>query len=267
MPPRGGRRRAGRRVPDRRLPDGIRNVVEHERQRGDRRASPRPNSVAECTPTTTSISGSHPTTSSRPCSTSRRVLAIERRPDPGARSSARSLARKADEFDDMVKIGRTHLMDAVPIRWGRNSAATPRRSSSPSSASRRRCRGLRELPSGAPRSAPGSTRTRVRRDDGTGAREADRRCRSARRENHFEAKARVTPSLHCRGACRARRGADEDRQRYSAAGLRTAGRTGRAGAAGHPAGQLDHAGQGQSGYQRGRSSRSGRKSAATARRS
>ena len=32
-----GRWGAGRRVPDRRLPDRIRNVVEHERQRGDRR--------------------------------------------------------------------------------------------------------------------------------------------------------------------------------------------------------------------------------------
>src|SRR5918996_198962 len=28
------------------------------------------------------------------------------------------LRRKADEFDDVVKIGRTHLMDAVPIRLG-----------------------------------------------------------------------------------------------------------------------------------------------------
>ena len=28
------------------------------------------------------------------------------------------LAAKADEFDDVVKIGRTHLMDAVPIRLG-----------------------------------------------------------------------------------------------------------------------------------------------------
>jgi fumarate hydratase class II len=29
-----------------------------------------------------------------------------------------SLARKAEEFDEVVKIGRTHLMDAVPIRLG-----------------------------------------------------------------------------------------------------------------------------------------------------
>src|SRR3712207_8261039 len=29
-----------------------------------------------------------------------------------------TLAAKAIEFDDVVKIGRTHLMDAVPIRLG-----------------------------------------------------------------------------------------------------------------------------------------------------
>jgi fumarate hydratase class II len=30
----------------------------------------------------------------------------------------RALAEKAEEFDDVVKVGRTHLMDAVPIRLG-----------------------------------------------------------------------------------------------------------------------------------------------------
>ena len=31
---------------------------------------------------------------------------------------AASLARKAEEFHDIIKIGRTHLQDAVPIRMG-----------------------------------------------------------------------------------------------------------------------------------------------------
>ena len=39
-----------------------------------------------------------------------------------------SLAAKAEEFDDVVKSGRTHWMDAVPSRSARSSAATPRRS-------------------------------------------------------------------------------------------------------------------------------------------
>src|SRR4051794_27420970 len=33
-----------------------------------------------------------------------------------------SLARKAEEFDDVVKSGRTHLMDAVPVTLGQEFA-------------------------------------------------------------------------------------------------------------------------------------------------
>ena len=46
------------------------------------------------------------------------VLAIEGDLLPALRSLHDVLARKAEEFDDVVKIGRTHLMDAVPIRLG-----------------------------------------------------------------------------------------------------------------------------------------------------
>ena len=31
-----------------------------------------------------------------------------------------SFNKKAKEFDDVVKVGRTHLQDAVPIRLGQN---------------------------------------------------------------------------------------------------------------------------------------------------
>src|SRR5438552_6774980 len=34
---------------------------------------------------------------------------------PALEALSQSLARKADEFDDIVKAGRTHLMDAVPV--------------------------------------------------------------------------------------------------------------------------------------------------------
>ena len=46
------------------------------------------------------------------------VLAIEGDLIPALRALHDVLARKAEEFDDVVKIGRTHLMDAVPIRLG-----------------------------------------------------------------------------------------------------------------------------------------------------
>ncbi|MBW3632940.1 MAG: class II fumarate hydratase [Chloroflexi bacterium] len=46
------------------------------------------------------------------------VLAIENELLPALRYLHGVLAKKAEEFDDVVKIGRTHLMDAVPIRLG-----------------------------------------------------------------------------------------------------------------------------------------------------
>ncbi len=42
---------------------------------------------------------------------------------PALRSFSRSLAKKAREFDGVLKSGRTHLQDAVPIRLGQEFAA------------------------------------------------------------------------------------------------------------------------------------------------
>ena len=40
------------------------------------------------------------------------------RPGPGAGGAAGRAGREGEEFDHVVKIGRTHLMDAVPVRLG-----------------------------------------------------------------------------------------------------------------------------------------------------
>jgi fumarate hydratase, class II len=45
-------------------------------------------------------------------------LAIEEILEPGLKRLAESLERKAKELDPVVKIGRTHLQDAVPVRLG-----------------------------------------------------------------------------------------------------------------------------------------------------
>ena len=50
-------------------------------------------------------------------------VAVDRRPaprrDPGARGSARhARAPRSEAFADVVKIGRTHLMDATPLTLG-----------------------------------------------------------------------------------------------------------------------------------------------------
>jgi fumarate hydratase class II len=45
-------------------------------------------------------------------------VAIREQLEPGLTRLAESLERKAQEFDRVVKIGRTHLQDAVPVRLG-----------------------------------------------------------------------------------------------------------------------------------------------------
>ena len=45
-------------------------------------------------------------------------LAILEELEPGLQRLADALGRKAEELDDVVKIGRTHLQDAVPVRLG-----------------------------------------------------------------------------------------------------------------------------------------------------
>ena len=42
---------------------------------------------------------------------------------PALQQLHQSLAKKAQEFDDVVKIGRTHLQDAVPVRLGQEFSA------------------------------------------------------------------------------------------------------------------------------------------------
>ena len=46
------------------------------------------------------------------------VLVIERELLPALETLAQALATKAREFDSVIKTGRTHLMDATPIRLG-----------------------------------------------------------------------------------------------------------------------------------------------------
>jgi fumarate hydratase class II len=46
------------------------------------------------------------------------ALALRDELQPALRALAEALARKSAEFDDIVKIGRTHLQDATPIRLG-----------------------------------------------------------------------------------------------------------------------------------------------------
>ena len=64
--------------------------------------------------------------SRRPC-TSRRPPRSAELP-PSVRELRDALQRKAEEFADIAKIGRTHLQDAVPLTLGQGSPATSRSS-------------------------------------------------------------------------------------------------------------------------------------------
>jgi fumarate hydratase class II len=61
---------------------------------------------------------SPPTTASRPRCTLRRRLAASRRLFPALERLEATLLEKARAWDDIVKIGRTHLQDATPLTLG-----------------------------------------------------------------------------------------------------------------------------------------------------
>ena len=178
---RGGRRphrrgRVRRPVPDRRVPDRLGHLVEHERQRGDRRRSPAKASHAERRRQHGPV-------------LERRVPV--RRPPGGARRSAtddllpalerlrRRCSAKADEFEDVVKSGRTHLMDAVPVTLGQEfggyaAQVRARREADLDT----RCRRSAQIPLGGTATGTGlnthpefATRVRARLDRPTGPRD------------------------------------------------------------------------------------------------
>ena len=162
--------------------------------------------------------------------------------------------RKADEFADVVKSGRTHLMDATPVTLGQEfggyAAAGPARQSSGSSRSLPR---LAELPLGGTavgtgiNTPPGfSAAVIAELAEATGLpfTEAREPLRGAGRPGRVGRGVRA--AAHHRGR------PDQDLQRPALDGLRPERRAGRDRPARPAAGIVDHAGQGQPGHPRGR---------------
>ena len=73
------------------------------------------------------------------------VLATETRLLPALETLHQTLVEKATQFDDVVKIGRTHLMDAVPIRLGQEFSGYARQIELGIERVRATLPGLREL--------------------------------------------------------------------------------------------------------------------------
>ncbi len=61
---------------------------------------------------------------------------------------SKSLSKKADEFDKIVKIGRTHLQDATPVRLGQEFAGYARQAALASMRATKAIKAMRELPIG-----------------------------------------------------------------------------------------------------------------------
>jgi fumarate hydratase class II len=67
---------------------------------------------------------------------------------PALSHLAEALEKKAEEFDGIVKIGRTHLQDATPIRLGQEISGYAAQAALGVTRAQKAIRGLRELPLG-----------------------------------------------------------------------------------------------------------------------
>jgi fumarate hydratase class II len=77
-------------------------------------------------------------------------VAIKESLIPGAAALADALSRKGAELDDVVKIGRTHLQDATPIRLGQEISGYAAQAKLSSNAPSARSRRSASCPSAAP---------------------------------------------------------------------------------------------------------------------
>lgn len=76
------------------------------------------------------------------------VLLLQEQLIPALKSLQVSLSEKAEDFDHILKIGRTHLQDATPIRLGQEFAGYAAQAAKSVSRAERAVQVLRELPLG-----------------------------------------------------------------------------------------------------------------------
>ncbi len=244
-------------VPDRRLPDRLGHVEQHERQRGDRQpgdrdARRRPLRQRKAGPPQRPRQHGAEHQRHVPHGDSRRRGDCRSRteliPALAAARTSRS-PRRPTQWDKIIKIGRTHLADATPLRLGQEFGGFARQIELSIERAERAMRAVLELPAGG---------TAV----GTGINthpEFGRRVAAVLAEgNRHSVRRGGQPLRSQRPARRAGRvprpAADDRRRRCSTSPTTSAGSASgpRCGfyeveAARPPAGQLDHAGQGEPG--------------------
>ena len=208
--PRSGRGQVRRPVPDRRLSDRLGHVEQHERQRGDRqpgdraaRRRPLRSQRSRSIPTTTSTWGRAPTTCSPRRSTWPSPSAIKQRLDPGAANGCTTCwPKRPREWDKIIKIGRTHLADATPLRLGQEIGGFARQIELSVERAERAIEAVLELPAGGTAVGTGinthpefgrRVAAALAKETGIPFVEAD---------NHFEANAQRDGLVECHGQLR-----------------------------------------------------------------
>ena len=171
---------------------------------------------------------------------------------PSVRKLRDALARKAKEFADIVKIGRTHLMDAVPLTLGQEFSGYVAQLDYDLKRIEAALPDLLELAIGGTAVGTGlNTHPEFAERVAAKIAELDRPAVQVGAEQVRRAGGARRAGGGFRSAQDARGLADEDRQRHPLDGLGTALRARRADPAGERAGLVDHAGQGESDAERG----------------
>jgi fumarate hydratase class II len=130
-------------------------------------------------------------------------LAIQKELLPALRRFQEVLAEKARKWDDIIKIGRTHLADATPVRLGQEFSGYARQLELASERARRALAAVLELPTGGTAVGSGiNTHPRF------GAKVAEVLARETgvpfvEAANHFEANAARDGLVECSGQLRA----------------------------------------------------------------
>ncbi len=117
---------------------------------------------------------------------------------PQLKRLADTLADKARQWDDIIKIGRTHLADATPIRLGQEFGGFARQLEL--SVDRAKLALKAVLRIAGRRNGRGyghQHASGVRRLRGRGAGQGNRACRLSKRSNHFEANANRDGLVEC----------------------------------------------------------------------
>ncbi|MBI2824097.1 MAG: class II fumarate hydratase [Planctomycetia bacterium] len=130
------------------------------------------------------------------------AMGIERRLVPALDRLRTVLARKADEWDKIIKIGRTHLADATPLRLGQEMSGFARQLELSVERARRAQKAVLELPAGGTAVGAG-----INTHPEFGRRVAEALVKESgipfvEAANHFEANAQRDGLVECHGELR-----------------------------------------------------------------